>query len=101
VRPVGVPVDGPLGSAVTPGSGVDLWVTAPPTSGIGVAATPAEPRLVAAGLVVADVVEDDDLFSAGATTLVEVLVPEAALPAVLAALAGEATITLVPVTPGQ
>jgi hypothetical protein len=97
VRPVGVPVDGPLGSAVTPGSAVDLWATTPPATGVGVPATPAEPRLVAGALVVAGVVEDDDLFSAGARTVVEVLVPDAELPAVLAAVAGDAAITLVPV----
>ena len=96
LRPVGVPVTGPLPSAVTTGATVDLWLTRPPVEAIGGGGSPAQPERVAAGLVVADVVEDGAVLGAAASTSVEVLVPEADLPGVLAALASAGDVTLVP-----
>lgn len=96
LRPVGVPVTGPLPSAVTTGATVDLWLTRPPVEAIGGGGSPAQPERVAAGLVVADVVEDGAVLGAAASTSVEVLVPEADLPGVLAALASDGDVTLVP-----
>ncbi len=100
VRPVGVPVAGALSQAVVTGALVDLWLTPDPPTGIGAAVEPAEPRLVAPRLRVADVTTNEDLFAAGGSTTVEVLVPSADLPDVLAALAAEGTVTLVPVPGG-
>ncbi len=100
VRPVGIPVSGALSAAVVKGTLVDLWLTVPPATGIGVAAEPAQPSLVAADLRVADVSESDDLFAAGGSTTVEVLVPSGELPDVLAALSTDGEITLVPVPGG-
>lgn len=97
VRPVGVPVDGPVASSVAAGSRVDLWATTPSSGGLGAASAPAEPVLVAPALVVAEVVTDDALFAVSGEAVVEVLVPADDLPDVLAALAGEAVVTLVPV----
>lgn len=101
VRPVGVPVDGPVPSAVVAGATVDLWLTRPPSDGIGVESAPARPELVAEALAVADVVEDGEIFAAGTATMVEVLVPEGELPVVLAALASEGSVTLVPAPGGS
>lgn len=96
LRPVGVPVTGPLPSAVATGATVDLWLTRPPVEAIGGGGSPAQPERVAAGLIVADVVEDGAVLGAAASTSVEVLVPDADLPGVLAALASEGDVTLVP-----
>lgn len=96
VRPVGMSVPGPLSASVVEGAVVDLWLTPPAESG-----RPApSPALVAAGLVVAGVTQGEGLFAAGSATSVEVLVPGTDLEPVLAALAGEGTITLVPALGG-
>ncbi len=98
VRPVGVPVAGPLGSSVVTGAVVDLWVTgAEPGRTDG---SPVPPALVAADLRVSGVADGDGLFVGAATTVVDVLVPQDALEAVLAALAGEGDVTLGP-QPGR
>lgn len=100
VRPVGVAVEGPVASGVVEGALVDFWLTLEPRTSIGEpAATPA-PTLVAAGLRVAAIEEDDVILAGSVGTTVEVLVPEAVLPAVLAALASDGVVTLVPVPGG-
>ena len=100
VRPVSLTVSGPLSGGVVEGALVDLWLTRRSQGVVGAPAEPAEPGLVAGGLRVAGVRDDDSLFSGTASTSVEVLVPEAALTAVLAALADEGALTLVPL-PGS
>lgn len=94
-RPVGLSVPGPLSASVVKGAVVDLWLTAPATN-----ERPPSPAVVAGGLVVAAVTQAEGLFAASSTTSVEVLVPAADLEAVLAALASEGTIILVPATGG-
>lgn len=101
VRPVGVQVPGPVASGVVAGAVVDLWLTVPPSAAFGEAATPPSPALVAAGLRVAAVQDDDALLAGSAATTVEVLVPQALLPTVLAALATDGVLTLVPVPGGS
>jgi hypothetical protein len=96
LRPVGVPITGPLPSSVVAGASVDLWLTEPPAAVVGGESTPARATPVATGLVVADVVADRALLGAASTTSVEVLVPVVDLPDVLAALASEGDVTLVP-----
>jgi hypothetical protein len=99
VRPVAVTVDGALSASVTEGALVDLWLTeARPPAGGGGERT--EPALVAGGLRVAGVREDDSLFAGAERMSVELLVPDAQVKAVLAAVAEEGTLTLVPL-PGR
>lgn len=97
-RPVSLLVQGSLSNGVVPGALVDLWSTPTPApSGRGTG-DPVEPVLVAQGLRVADVREEDGLFSGAAASAVEVLVPRDELPSVLRAVAGDGKITLVPLT---
>lgn len=100
VRPVSVTVAGSLSSGVVAGALVDLWLTATPPAAAGSSTEPAEPVLVAGALRVAGVQDDDSLFAGAQRTAVEVLVPEDGLKPVLAALAAEGELTLVPL-PGR
>lgn len=101
VRPVSVSVTGPVSADVEPGARVDLWLTERPSAVIGQDAPPPAPVLVAGSMRVADVRSSDDALLAGsAGTTVEVLVADADLPAVLAALATDGAVTLVPVPGG-
>lgn len=94
VRPVAVPVGAVPSQDVAAGSLVDLWeVPAAPRD----ATAPSPPREVAGALTVSEVSRPDSAFSTGGTTVVYVLVPTALLPDVLAAVAGEGAVTLVPV----
>lgn len=97
LRPVVVPLAGPTPAGVVKGAMVDLWLT--PASGLGVVREeePSEPRLLAAGLVVADVVVADSVFSGSGGSAAHVLVPQGDLPEVLAALSGQEAVVLVPV----
>lgn len=95
-RPVGITIEGALSEAVAEGAAVDLWLTPEATGGFGAAEPPPQPVLVAESLRVAAVREAEGLFAGSTGTTVEVLVPEALLPAVLAAVAGDGAITLVP-----
>jgi hypothetical protein len=99
VRPVSVGMSGPISASVVDGAIVDLWLTRP-AQGLGGSAGSAESVLVAGGLRVAGLRTDDSLFAGVGATSVEVLVPQAELPAVLAALAEEGEITLVPLPGG-
>ncbi len=100
VRPVGVAVTGPVSAEVRPGVRVDLWLTEEAPASIGREVPPPSPVLVASGLRVADVRTDDALLAGSSGTTVEVLVAEPDLPAVLAALASDGAVTLVPVPGG-
>jgi hypothetical protein len=100
VRSVAVPVAGALSSRVTDGAVVDVWfVPSPqkpqasaPTSGPDDGA----PRELARQVVVAQVAEADGTLVTGGATTLHVLVPSADLPAVLAALASDGKIAVVP-----
>jgi len=95
LRPVVVSVPGPPPSGVAKGAVVDLWHTAVPATGLE--AEPAEPRLLAERLVVSDLLEADSLFAAAGGSAVQVLVTQVDLPVVLAAVAGDGEIVVVPV----
>lgn len=101
LRPVAVPVGQASAPGVGKGSVVDLWLTAStrPAAGTDPAA-PSPPQPLATGLVVADVVESGSIFAGTGGSAVQVLVPQAELPGVLAALGGEGGIVVVPV-PGS
>lgn len=90
LRPLSVVVTNP--GPVHVGSVVDLWVT--PEGVTGQEET--EPELVASGLHVSAIEEDDSLFAAARGNVVQVLVPQAEVGTVLAALGSRAQVTLVP-----
>lgn len=93
-RPVAVPAGTALSSDVATGGLVDLWfVPAAQPS----AETAPPPRLLAEQLVVAEVSGTGSGLGPGASRTVHVLVPTAALPDVLAALAADGTTSVVPV----
>lgn len=100
VRPLGIPVSGVVSSGVVDGALVDLWLTLPAATALGEVVSPPAPALVAGALRVAGVRTSDALLGGTSGTTVEVLVPEAELPAVLAALATDGVLTLVPVPGG-
>lgn len=92
VRSVAVRPSGELSRAVVEGAVVDLWFVA--ASGTAGDAQPAAPLVE--GVVVAEVGDDAGSLTAAGPT-VHVLVPTADLPSVLAALAGDGTVEVVPV----
>lgn len=98
LRPVVVPLGLAVPADLGPGTVVDLWVTPPgQAAGVGqqTAAAP-EPALLAAELVVAEVVKDDSVLSGSTGTSVELLVPRLDLPDVLAALSSDGQLVAVP-----
>lgn len=99
VRPVPVAVADAPSAGVVEGAMVDLWVS--PQGRTGEAAP--GPRLLAAGLEVAEVTRPAGAFAVGGQTTVQVLVPTGALPEVLGALAAEGSVqvVLVPGSGGQ
>ncbi|AEI11663.1 hypothetical protein [Cellulomonas gilvus] len=101
VRPIAVPVDSRPSDEVVPGAVVDVWFTpAAPTGSAARDAEPGAPRLLAAGVTVAEVATPDGAFSAGGSSVVHVLVPQDGLPDLLTALAADGTLVTVPV-PGS
>jgi hypothetical protein len=96
VRAVAVRPSNELSRAVVEGAVVDLWfVAATEGASDAAAAAPAAVPL-AQGVTVAEVGEDSASLTASGPT-VHVLVPTADLPGVLAALAGDGTVEVVPV----
>jgi len=83
-------------AAVKPGATVDVWAAPAEAAGAG-EATPAPPSVLVAGATVVRLVDDAGSFSAkpeGST--VEVLVPRSRVARVLAAVAGEDAIAVLP-----
>ncbi|MFB7889162.1 hypothetical protein ACFCZ3_14075 [Cellulosimicrobium cellulans] len=103
VRAVAVPVTTGLSERIVAGAAVDVWYVpeAPPTAGAepGTAAgdEPPQPELLVEGVTVAQVDEGEGTLVVGGPTTVHLLVGVDDLPAVLAAVAGDGTIALVPV----
>lgn len=99
LRPVVVPLGLAVPADLGPGAVVDLWLAPPAQVGGGVgqpAAAAPEPALLAAELVVAEVVEDASMLSGTTGTSVELLVPRLDLPDVLAALSTGGQLVAVP-----
>ncbi|QCB93175.1 hypothetical protein [Cellulomonas shaoxiangyii] len=103
VRPVAVPLSAPASRGLVPGASVDVWWTPAGADAVedgGEAAEGAGPRQLAGGLTVAEVSAPDGAFGSGGARSVHLLVPVDDLPAVLAALAGDGVVDVVPV-PGS
>ncbi|MFC8734563.1 SAF domain-containing protein [Luteimicrobium sp. NPDC057192] len=99
VRAVAVPVSGTLSDRVRTGSTVDVWFVPKAASGTVVAGGADDagaPRRLTQGAVVAQVDEPGSSLVVGGQTTVQVLVRPGDLPAVLAALAADGTVTVVP-----
>lgn len=100
LRPVVVAMSGTAPNGVVRGATVDLWLTAPSGPGVAPDPDPLPPRLLAEGLVVADLLEPDSLFASTGGSAVQVLVAQGDLPTVLEALSGDGEIVVVPVPGG-
>lgn len=90
LRPLSVPVAN--SAPVEVGSIVDLWVSPVDVTG----AESGEPELVATGLHVSGIEEDESLFAGAGEQLVRVLVEESSIGRVLGVLGSRSTVTLVP-----
>ncbi|MFD1507382.1 hypothetical protein FE374_13685 [Georgenia yuyongxinii] len=101
LRPVVVPLGLSVPAGLGPGAVVDLWLTPAPVTGGLAAEEPAKPELLAADLVVAEVLEDDSMFSGGTGVSVELLVPRLDLPDVLGALSSDGQLVAVPTFGGR
>lgn len=104
VRTVAITPREALSEDVVRGAGVDLWFVPEPAdraAGAGASATspgsPAEPTLLAAGVTVAEVSRSRTALSVAGGATVQVLVPLDVLPDVLAALAADGSVEVVPV----
>ncbi|MDF2808207.1 MAG: hypothetical protein K0S43_3153 [Cellulosimicrobium sp.] len=103
VRPVAVPVTTGLSERIVAGAAVDVWFV-PEAPATGAGAEPAgagedvpQPEMLVGAVTVAQVDEGDGTLVAGGPVTVHVLVDVDDLPVVLAAVAGDGTIALVPV----
>lgn len=94
-RPVVIPLGLTVPADLGPGTMVDLWLT-PPDARAGTTDDAVPPTLLAADLVVAEVLEDSSIFDGGTGVSVELLVPRLTLPDVLAALSSEGDLVVVP-----
>lgn len=101
LRPVVVPLGLSVPADLGPGAVVDLWLTPPPVTGGLAVDEPAEPELLAADLVVAEVLEDASMFTGGTGVSVELLVPRLDLPDVLGALSSDGQLVAVPTFGGR
>lgn len=90
LRPLSVTVTNT--APIEVGSVVDLWVMVEDITGRDVS----EPQLVATGLHVRAITEDESIFAAANDNVVQVLVPEDEVGRVLAALGSTSNVTLVP-----
>ena len=87
-----------MSDVVTTGSRVDLWVALPDPASPQDALLP--PQELVSGLEVRAVAEDSSVFAGSDQVQVQALVPQDDLPDVLAAVASEGLVTVVPAPGG-
>lgn len=101
VRSVAVPVGSGLSDRIRPGAVVDLWfVPAAPVAPGGAERQRPEPRTLAQDVVVEQVDAREGAIVVDGDVTLHVLVPQDALPTVLAALSDAGTVAVVPVAGG-
>lgn len=98
LRPVQIAMPATMQDIVTPGSRVDLWVALPDPGSTQRALLP--PELLVEDVEVREVHTDTSVFAGSDSVQAQVLVATADLPGVLAALAADGQITIVPVLGG-
>jgi hypothetical protein len=98
LRPVAIPVDGPVPGELRAGGLVDVWAAAKDVRGGG--AGYLDSQRIASAAEVAQVDAESGGLRAGSGSAVQVLLPPDDLPAVLNALAGDARIAVLPI-PGS
>lgn len=84
-------VEGGLAASVGPGSVVEVWAAAQSEGGDF-----AEPSVIVSGATVVRLVQTSTIVSGGEITAIEVLVPRSKIGVVLQAVAGEASMSIVP-----
>lgn len=94
VRSVAIPLDRAPSRDVTVGALADVWFSPAPAAAD---AEPGAPRQLAAALPVAEVTRPERSLGGSSGNAVHVLVPQAQLPDVLAALASDGVLDVVPV----
>ena len=92
LAPVVIEVSGRLSRAIAAGASVDVWAARQADGGDFSA-----PAVLVSGALVAAITEDDGIVGGGVGSSVEVLVPRSRLAGLLEAIAGDATLSLVPV----
>lgn len=103
LRPVAIEPNGALPGGLVAGASVDVWFVPDSASdgpvvasgGAARAGAAVEPDLLVAGVTVAEVSEPSAGLAVGGAVTVHVLVPEADLPRVLAALAADGSVEVV------
>lgn len=84
-------VEGGLAASVGAGSVVEVWAAAQTGSGEF-----AEPAVIVSGATVVRLVQTSTIVSGGEVTAIELLVPRSKIAVVLEAIAGEASVSIVP-----
>jgi hypothetical protein len=90
-KPVGVSVDNVLPAGTVAGSHVDLWVAMPTGTN-----SYQEPELLLEGAEVSEIAETESALGTSSRTTIHLLVEDAKMPRLLAALANGARIAVVP-----
>ena len=90
LAPLVLSVEGALAASVEPGASVDVWAAQAVDGGFG------EPGVVVTGALVVRLVETRTIVTGGGVTGIEVLVPRTRIAAVLAAVANDAALSIVP-----
>ena len=90
LAPLVLSVEGALAASVEPGASVDVWAAQAVDGGFG------EPAVVVTGALVVRLVETRTIVSGGGVTGIEVLVQRTRIAAVLAAVANDAALSIVP-----
>ncbi|PIE27566.1 MAG: hypothetical protein CSA58_03565 [Micrococcales bacterium] len=98
LRPLNLPVTGGSAEGMRPGDVVDIWVSVADSSAPGAYE---QPEAVVESAIVRQIKADAARFGGGSSSTITVLVPQESVPGLLAAVANDAQIALVPVVGQQ